>query len=394
MLQEVYIVAAKRTPIGSFSGALSSLSAIELGAIAVKAALDQSGIRPDQTEELFFGQVLQAGCGQAPATQVAVAAGMGYLIPSTLVNKVCASGMKAIMMGAQAIQTGQRDIVVAGGMESMSNVPYYLPKVRQGYRYGNGELQDGLVTDALTDAYNHCAMGVCADHTAKERALSREEQDAYALESYRRSSAAWQSGAFAEEVSPVEILGRKGDRTIVSEDEEFRNLNASKVPALRPAFGPDGTVTAANASKLSDGAAAVVLMSGRKLKELGVRPLARITGFADAAQDPMWFTTAPAKAIPLALKNAGIDIREIGVFEINEAFAAVALANIKELGLDHSRVNMRGGAVALGHPLGASGARIVVTLTYLLNQESQSTGLAAICNGGGGASAVVIRKGD
>lgn len=392
MEKSVYILSAVRTPIGSFGGALSTLSATTLGSMVTKAAVERARISSEPIDELLFGNVLSAGLGQAPATQVTIGAGLGDRIPSTLINKVCASGMKSIMAGAQAILSGNAHVVVAGGMESMSNVPYYLPKARTGYRYGNGELQDGLVNDALTDAYDHCAMGVCADNTAQERQLSRQAQDDYALASYARAAAAWSAGKFNDEVITVEVKGRKGEVTVVREDEEYKNLVAGKVPGLRPAFTEKGTVTAANASKLSDGAAAVVLVSEDFLQKTGAQPLAKIRGFADAAQAPMWFTTAPAQAIPKALRLAGLSPSQIGCYEINEAFSAVALANMQELGLDAALVNMRGGAVALGHPLGASGCRIVVTMAHLMRQESIQYGVAGICNGGGGASALVLER--
>ena len=391
-MKEVYIVSAQRTPIGSFGGSLASLSAITLGATAVRAALSAIKLDAKQVNEVFFGNVISSGLGQAPATQVAVAAGLGYEIPCTLVNKVCASGMKAIMLGAQSIMLGHNDVVVAGGMESMSNIPYYLTKARAGYKYGNGELIDGLTFDGLTDVYNQCAMGVCADNTAKEMNLSRQEQDAYAIESYNRSASAWAAGKFANEVSPVEIVGKKGDVTVIKEDEEFKNVNFDKIPGLKPVFTKEGTVTAANASTLNDGAAAVILMSKEKAIELGIKPLAKIRGFADAAQDPMWFTTTPALAIPKAMAMAGINKNDVGFYEINEAFSAVALANNKLLSLDASKVNVNGGAVALGHPLGASGARIAITLLNVLKQNNASIGVAGICNGGGGASAIVIER--
>ncbi len=391
-MKEVYIVSAQRTPIGSFGGSLSSLSAITLGATAVKAAMAAIHLEGKQVNEVLFGNVISSGLGQAPATQVAVAAGLGYEIPCTLVNKVCASGMKSIMLGAQSIMLGHNHVVVAGGMESMSNIPYYLMKARTGYKYGNGELIDGLTYDGLTDVYNHCAMGVCADNTAKEMNLSRQAQDAFAIESYRRAAAAWAAGKFSNEVAPVEIVGKKGDVTIVKEDEEYKSVNFDKIPGLKPVFTKEGTVTAANASTLNDGAAAVVLMSKEKAMELGIKPLAKILGFADAAQDPMWFTTAPAFAIPKAIKNAGINTSNVNFYEINEAFAAVALANNKLLTLDEANVNVNGGAVALGHPLGASGARITITLLNVLKQNNASIGVAGICNGGGGASAIVIEN--
>jgi acetyl-CoA C-acetyltransferase len=389
-MKEAVIVSAVRTPIGSFGGSLSALSATELGALAVKAALQKAGIEATQVQELFMGNVISAGLKQAPATQVAVLAGMGYNIPCTLINKVCASGMKAIMLAAQSIQLGHNEIVVAGGMESMSNIPYYLLKARYGYKFGNGEVVDGLTFDGLTDVYNHCAMGVCADNTAKEMNISREEQDNYAIQSYKRAAQAWASGKFKEEVIPVEITDRKGNKTVFAEDEEYKNVNFDKIPQLKPVFTKDGTVTAANASTINDGAAALVLMSADRARALGIKPLARIRGFADAAQDPMWFTTAPALAIPKALKMAGVAPKDVAFYEINEAFSAVAIANNIKLGLNPQQVNVNGGAVSLGHPLGASGARIVVTLIHVLKQNQSALGVAGICNGGGGASAMVI----
>jgi acetyl-CoA C-acetyltransferase len=391
-MKEVYIVSAVRTPIGSFGGSLVSLSATQLGAIAVKGAITRIGLDPKLVQEVFFGNVISAGLGQAPATQVAVGAGLGYNIPCTLVNKVCASGMKAIMVGAQSIMLGQNDVVVAAGAESMSNIPYYLSKARYGYKYGNGELLDGLTYDGLTDVYNHCAMGVCADNTAKEMSITRQDQDTFAINSYKRSSAAWAAGRFKDEVIPVEIVGRKGDVTLFAEDEEYKNVNFDKIPGLKAVFTKDGTVTAANASTINDGAAAVILMSKEKAKELGITPIAKIRGFADAAQDPMWFTTTPSLAIPKAMKMAGVEKSDVGYYEINEAFSAVAIANNIKLGLDPAKVNVNGGAVALGHPLGASGARITITLASVLKQNNATIGVAAICNGGGGASAIVIEK--
>lgn len=389
-MKEVYIVSAVRTPIGSFGGSLVSLTATKLGSIAVKAALAKINLDAAQINELYIGNVISSGLGQAPATQVAVGAGLGYNIPCTLVNKVCASGMKAIMLGAQSIMLGQNDVVVAGGMESMSNIPYYLMKARYGYKFGNGELLDGLSYDGLTDAYNHCAMGVCSDNTAKEMNISRQAQDEYAINSYKRSAAAWAAGKFKDEVIPVELVGRKGETTLFAEDEEYKNVSFDKIPALKPVFGKDGTATAANASTINDGAAAVVLMSKEKMQALGLKPIAKIRGFADAAHDPMWFTTAPSLAIPKAMKAAGVDAKDVGYYEINEAFSAVALANNIKLGLDNERVNVNGGAVALGHPLGASGARITITLAHVLRQNKASIGVAGICNGGGGASALVL----
>ncbi len=391
-MKEVYIVSAVRTPIGSFGGSLVSLSAVKLGAVAVKGALQKINLEAKHVQEVYFGNVISAGLGQAPATQVAVGAGLGYEIPCTQVNKVCASGMKAIMLGAQSIMLGQNDVVVAGGMESMSNIPFYLMKARYGYKYGNGEMIDGLTFDGLTDVYNHCAMGVCADNTAKEMKISRQDQDAYAITSYKRSASAWLEGKFKDEIIPVEIAGKKGDVTIFSEDEEYKNVNFDKIAGLKPVFTKEGTVTAANASTLNDGAAAVVLMSKEKAQELGIKPLAKILGFADAAQDPMWFTTTPSIAIPKAMKMAGVGKKDVGYYEINEAFSAVAIANNMKLGLDPVYVNVNGGAVALGHPLGASGARITITLINVLKQNNAAIGVAGICNGGGGASAIVLEK--
>ncbi len=391
-MKEVYIVSAVRTPIGSFGGSLAGLSATQLGSLAVKGAITKIGLDPKLVQEVFFGNVISSGLGQAPATQVAVGAGLGYTIPCTLVNKVCASGMKAIMVGAQSIMLGHNDVVVAAGAESMSNIPYYLMKARYGYKYGNGELLDGLTYDGLTDVYNRCAMGVCSDNTAKEMNISRQDQDTYAINSYKRAAAAWAAGKFKEEVIPVELTGRKGEVTLFAEDEEYKNVNFEKIPGLKPVFGKDGTATAANASTINDGAAAVILMSKEKAKELGVNPIAKIRGFADAAQDPMWFTTTPSLAIPKALKLAGVDKKDIGYYEINEAFSAVALANNIKLELDPAKVNVNGGAVALGHPLGASGARITITLANVLKQNNASIGVAGICNGGGGASAIVIER--
>ena len=391
-MKEVYIISAVRTPIGSFGGSLASVSAVQLGAAAVKGAVKNAGIDPKHIQELLMGNVISAGLQQAPATQVAVAAGLGYEIPSTLINKVCASGMKAVMMGAQSIMLGQNQVVVAGGMESMSNIPFYLLKARYGYKFGNGELIDGLSYDGLTDVYNHCAMGVCSDNTAKEMNISRQDQDNYAIASYKRSAASWASGKFKDEIIPVEITDRKGNVTLFSEDEEYKNVNFDKISGLKPVFTKDGTATAANASTINDGAAALVLMSKEKAEELGVKPIAKILGFADAAQDPMWFTTTPSLAIPKAMGHAGVSSKDVCYYEINEAFSAVAIANNIKLGLDPDKVNVNGGAVSLGHPLGASGARIITTLISVLKQNNQSIGTAGICNGGGGASAIVIEK--
>ena len=389
-MKETYIISAVRTPIGSFGGGLSSLTATKLGGVAFKAALEKAGVEGKHVQEIFVGNVIAAGLGQAPATQVAANAGLGFEIPCTLVNKVCASGMKAVMFGAQSIMLGYNDVVIAGGMESMSNIPYYLMKARTGYKYGHGELLDGLQYDGLTDIYNHCAMGVCADNTAKEMNISRKDQDEYAIASYKRSAASWSSGKFKDEIVPVEITDRKGKTTMFVEDEEFKNVNFEKLPSLKPTFTKDGTVTAANASTLNDGASALLLMSKEKAQALGVKPIAKILGFADAAQDPMWFTTTPSLAIPKAMKHAGVDKKDVGYYEINEAFAAVAIANNLKLGLDANHVNVNGGAVALGHPLGSSGSRIITTLVNVLKQNKASIGVAGICNGGGGASAIVI----
>lgn len=389
-MKEVYVISAVRTPIGSFGGSLAGVSAVELGAVAVKGALEKAGIAANEVQELFMGNVISAGLGQAPATQVANAAGLGFEIPCTLVNKVCASGMKAVMFGAQSIMLGQNDVVIAGGMESMSNIPYYLLKARYGYKYGNGELVDGLQYDGLTDVYNHCAMGVCADNTATEMKISRQEQDSYAISSYQRSAESWKSGKFKDEVVPVEVKDRRGNVTLFAEDEEYKNVNFDKIPGLKPVFTKDGSVTAANASTINDGASALLLMSAEKARELGVKPLAKIRGFADAAQDPMWFTTTPSIAIPKAMKHAGVNKNDVHFYEINEAFSAVAIANNMKLGLDPQKVNVNGGAVALGHPLGASGARIMTTLIHVLKQQDRTIGVAGICNGGGGASAIVL----
>jgi len=391
-MKKVVIISAVRTPIGSFGGSLSSLTAIQLGTTAIKGALSGAGVEASEVNEVFMGNVVSANLGQAPARQAAVGAGIGYNVPCTTVNKVCSSGLKSVMFGAQSIMLGLNDVVVAGGMESMSNIPYYIPKARFGYKYGNGELVDGLQKDGLWEVYYGFPMGNCADNTAKEMNLTREMQDEYAIKSYERSAASWKNGKFKDEVIPVQVPQRKGDPLVISEDEEFKNVRFDKIPSLRPAFSKEGTVTAANASTINDGASALVLMSEEKAEALGVKPLAVIRGFADAAQDPIWFTTAPALAIPKALKHAGVDANEVDFYEINEAFSAVALANIRELELDPEKVNIHGGAVALGHPLGASGARILTTLYHVMNQNKGNIGVAGICNGGGGASALVIEK--
>lgn len=392
MIKEVYIVSAVRTPLGSFGGKLAGMTAIELGSIAIKGALAKSGVASEAVNEVFMGNVISANLGQAPARQAAIGAGVGYHVPCTTVNKVCASGMKAVMLAAQSIMLGINDLVVAGGMESMSNVPYYIPKARFGYKYGNSELVDGLVKDGLFEVYYKFPMGNCAENTAKEMNITREQQDAYAIQSYQRSAAAWEAGMFKDEIVPVEMLGRKGETILMEEDEEFRNVMFDKIPSLKPVFDKNGTVTAANASTMNDGASALVLVSKEKAEELGLKPLAKIRGFADAATDPLWFTTAPALAIPKALKHAGVTSEEVSYYEINEAFAAVAIANQRELHLDNDRLNVFGGAVSLGHPLGASGARIITTLTSVLHKKSGDIGVAGICNGGGGASAIVIEK--
>lgn len=389
-MREVYIVSATRTPIGSFGGSLSSLSATQLGATAIRSAVEQAGIKPNMVQEVYMGNVMPANLGQAPATQAAKFAALGD-IPATQVNKVCASGMKAIMLAAQSISLGHNDIVVAGGMESMSNVPYYLDKARNGYRLGNGQLIDGLVKDGLWDVYNDYHMGSAAELCAVECDISREEQDAYAVESYKRAQKAQAEGRFKNEITPVEIQDKKG-LTMVTEDEEPATVKYDKIPTLKPVFKKEGTVTAANASTLNDGAAALVLMSKEKADELGVKPLARIISYADAQQAPEWFTTAPSKAIPLALQRAGLDAAQIDFFEINEAFSVVAIANNQKLNLSPDKVNVNGGAVALGHPLGASGARIAVTLINVLLQNNGRYGAAGICNGGGGASALIVEN--
>jgi len=388
---EVVIVSAVRTPIGSFGGVLSTLTATELGAAAIRGALNRAGIQAERVEEVYMGNVVSANVGQAPAKQAALKAGLPPTVPCTTINKVCASGTKAIMMAAQSIQLGLAEVVIAGGMESMSNVPYYIPKARFGYKYGNGELVDGLSKDGLLDAYDQCAMGVFADRTATRYHISRADQDAYAVQSYRRAETSTADGSFGAEIVPVEVAGRKGTVT-VKEDEEFKNVIYDKIPGLKPAFTKDGTVTAANASTINDGASALVVMSRRKADELGLKPIARILGYADAEQEPEWFTTAPTKAVPKALERAGLTIADIDFFEINEAFAVVPLAFSQLLEVPLEKMNVLGGAVSIGHPLGASGARIVTTLTNVLQQRGGRFGVVGICNGGGGASALVIEK--
>ncbi len=390
-MREVVIVSAVRTPIGSFLGALSSIPAPNLGATAIKAALEKAGLEPDKVDEVLMGHVVQAGSGQAPARQAAILAGIPDTVPCTTVNKVCASGMKAVMQAAQSIALGDNEIVVAGGMENMSLIPHYI-HLRNGQKFGPATLLDGMQKDGLVDAYDQNAMGVCADACAAEYNFSREDQDAFAIQSYERSAAAWQAGNFTEEVIPVAVPQRRGEPVIVDEDEEYKNVKMEKIPSLRPAFTKEGTVTAANASTINDGAAALVLMSTDKATELGLPILARIKSYADAAQEPKWFTTTPAKALPKALEKAGITLDEVDFFEFNEAFSVVGLANMKLLGLEDSKVNINGGAVSLGHPLGCSGARILVTLIHVLKQQQAKIGAAAICNGGGGASALVLER--
>lgn len=390
-MKEVVIVSAARTPIGSFLGGLSTVPAPKLGSIAIKGALDKINLDPELVNEVLMGNVVQAGTGQAPARQAAIFAGIPNTTPCTTINKVCASGMKAIMQGAQSIALGDTDIVVAGGMENMSLIPHYY-HARSATKFGPATLIDGMQKDGLVDVYDQNAMGVCADACAEEYKFSREDQDAFAIQSYERSARAWSEGKFDNEVVPVEVPQRRGEPLIVSEDEEFKNVKIEKIPSLRPAFSKEGTVTAANASTINDGAGAVVLMSVDKAKELGIKPIAKIKSYADAAQEPKWFTTAPAKALPKALNKAGVSIDEIEFFEFNEAFAVVGLANMKLLGLTDKNVNVNGGAVSLGHPLGCSGVRIIITLLNVLEQNNANLGAAAICNGGGGASAMIIER--
>jgi len=391
-MKKVYIVSAVRTPLGSFGGALSSQSAVQLGSAAISGGLEKAGVKPESVQEVFMGNVCQANLGQAPARQAALSAGIPNTVPCTTVNKVCSSGMKTIMFGAQNIMLGISDIVVAGGMESMSNVPYYIPKARWGYKYGKSELVDGLERDGLADAYNHGAMGVFADNTAAKYNISREEQDAYAISSYERAAAATTNGNFKDEIIPVSIPQRKGDAILVNEDEEYKKVKFEKIPNLRAAFTKEGTVTAANASTINDGASVVILASEAAVEKYGLTPIAEILSFADAAHAPEWFTTAPTLAAPLAIERAGLAKDDVEFFEVNEAFSVVTLAFNKELGIDRNKVNVNGGAVSLGHPLGASGTRIVTTLNHVLRQKKASIGCATLCNGGGGASAIVIRN--
>lgn len=391
MNKRVVIVSAVRTPIGSFMGGLSTVPAPKLGAAAIKGALQKINLDPKLVDEVFMGNVVQAGVGQAPARQAALFAGLSEEVAATTVNKVCASGMKAVMFAAQAIACGDAEIVVAGGMENMSLIPHYV-QMRNGNKFGPATMLDGMQKDGLTDAYDNNAMGVCADLCASEYKISREEQDNFAIQSYERSAKAWDAGKFDNEIVPVEVPQRRGEPIIVSKDEEYTNVKLDKIPSLAAVFTKDGTVTAANASTINDGAAALVLMSEEKANALGLKPLAYIKGYADAAQEPKWFTTSPAKALPKALNKAGIAIDDVDYFEFNEAFAVVGLANSKILNLDNEKVNVNGGAVSLGHPLGCSGARIIVTLLNVLEQNNAKTGAAAICNGGGGASAIVIER--
>ncbi|MEI7509568.1 MAG: acetyl-CoA C-acyltransferase [Flavobacterium sp.] len=391
MNKKIVIVSAVRTPIGSFMGALSTVSASHLGAAAIKGALNKINLDPSLVDEVFMGNVVQAGVGQAPARQAALYAGLSNNVACTTVNKVCASGMKAIMFGAQAIMTGDAQIVVAGGMENMSMIPHYV-HMRNGVKFGPTTMQDGMQKDGLVDAYDNNAMGVAADLCATEYKITREEQDAFAIQSYERSAKAWEAGKFDSEIVPVAVPQRKGEPIMVTKDEEYTNVKLDKIPTLNAVFTKDGTVTAANASTINDGAAAVILMSEEKAIAMGLKPLAYIKSYADAAQEPKWFTTAPAKALPKALQKAGLSLSDVDFFEFNEAFSVVGLANAKILGIENDKINLNGGAVSLGHPLGCSGARIVVTLLNVLQQNNAKIGAAAICNGGGGASAIVIEK--
>ena len=390
-MKEVVIVSYSRTPIGSFCGQLSSVSATKLGSIAIKGAMEKIKLKTNQINEVFMGNVISSGLGQAPAKQAAIFAGIDYQTPCTTINKVCSSGMKAIMIAAQSIQTGENDIVVAGGMENMSSIPFYVNDMRNGKKLGHSKIEDGLLVDGLTDVYDNVHMGVCAELCAEDMNISREEQDKFALESYRKSKEAWESGFFNNEITQVEIETRRGKK-VISEDEEFKNINEEKFKSLRAVFKKDGTVTAGNASTINDGAAAVILMSKEKADELQIKPIARIMSFADSSQEPKWFTTTPTKALESSIQKAGLKKENIDVWELNEAFSVVGIANIKKLGIDSQKVNINGGAVSLGHPLGCSGARILVTLLNTLEQKNLKIGAAGICNGGGGASAIVIKK--
>ncbi|PHX82924.1 MAG: acetyl-CoA C-acyltransferase [Flavobacteriales bacterium] len=390
-MKEVYIVSAVRTPIGAFGGGLAEVAATQLGAVAVKAAVERSGVNPEDVNEVLMGSVLQGNLGQAPARQAAKFAGLPDHVQCTTINKVCASGMKSVIFAAQSILLGDSDIVVAGGMENMSNTPYYVEKARYGYRYGNGQLLDAIVKDGLTDVYHQNLMGNSAELCAEKYKISRVQQDEFAINSYKKSAAAWAAGKFAEEVVPVTVATRKGE-VVISEDEEYKNVNFEKIPTLKTVFQKNGTVTAGNASKLNDGASAMVLMSKEKADAMGIKPLAKIIGYADAEQAPEWFTTTPSLAIPRAVEKAGLKMSDISFFEINEAFAVISLANNQLMNLDPAIVNVNGGAVALGHPLGNSGSRIIVTLIHVLKQNKAKYGVAGICNGGGGASAIVIEN--
>ena len=390
-MKEVYIVSAVRTPMGSFGGSLSTVPATKLGSVAIKGALDKAGVSPSVVEEVFMGNVLQANLGQAPARQAAMFAGIGDEVPCTTINKVCASGMKALSLAAQSIICGDNDVVIAGGMENMSMVPHYY-NARIATKLGDVKMIDGMVKDGLTDVYNTVHMGVCADKCATENNISREDQDNFAIESYKRAAAAWDAGKFNDEIVPVEVPQRRGDAIIVDKDEEFTNVKLEKIPSLRAVFTKEGTVTAANASTLNDGASALILMSKEKAEELGVKPIAKLIGYGDAAHEPEWFTTAPSKAVPVALKKAGLTTTDIDYWELNQAFSVVGIVNTQKLGLDPAKVDVNGGAVALGHPLGNSGSRIIVTLINVLKQNNGKYGAAGICNGGGGASAMVIEN--
>ena len=389
-MKEVVIISAVRTPMGSFGGILSSVTATKLGAVAIKGSIEKAGIDANSVNEVYMGNVMQANLGQAPARQAAMFAGLSQDVPCTTINKVCSSGMKAIMLAAQSIKCGDNDIVIAGGMENMSSIPHYFAKGRTGQKLGDMKLVDGLVKDGLTDVYNRVHMGVCAEKCAAEMNFTREEQDAFAIESYNRSTSSWAAGKFSNEVVPVEVPQRRGDALVINEDEEYKNVKMDKISALRPVFDKEGTVTAANASTLNDGASALILMSAEKAAELNLTPLAKIISYADAAHEPEWFTTAPAKALPIALEKAGLSTKDVDYYELNEAFSVVGLANMKILDLDADKVNVNGGAVSIGHPLGSSGSRIIVTLINVLKQNNGKIGAAGICNGGGGASAMVI----
>ena len=392
IMQKTFIISAVRTPIGSFGGSLSTVAAPQLGAVAIKAAVAKAAINPNLVEEVLFGNVCQANVGQAPARQATLFSGLSNKTNTTTINKVCASGMKSIIFGSQSIELGQNSVVVAGGMENMSMIPFYLAKARYGYGYGNSELIDGLAKDGLVNVYDGSAMGCFADATAQKYDISRQEQDAFAIQSYQRSAAAWASGMFDDEVVPVEVTDKKGNVKVISEDEEYKNVNFDKIPTLRPVFTKEGTVTAANASTINDGAAAIVLASEETVEKYGLKPIAKIISYADGEHEPEWFTTAPILAAEKALKRAGMTIEDIDFFEVNEAFAAVPIAFCKNFGISYDKVNIFGGAVSLGHPLGCSGARIVTTLINVLHKKNARFGMAAICNGGGGASAIIIEK--